>query len=394
LKGRNCRLDELQAIFLRIKLRHLDAENNKRRVIARHYMENLNSKHIVLPTCYDMQQHVFYLFVIISDRRDELKAYLHANGVETLIHYPGFDYLFMILAITLPFTALYNLCFAIINGKSNYKKATIVTFTAYTLVTVLIILLVVFYGLSGVLLAITLTPVAHLLTLLVFARSEARLFKGIKIRFHRAFKSELFIFILMAFVAVVFNNVIELQLRNHLIKKLSLEEAGYWTSMLSFSKYYLSFMTGVYSLYVLPKYAKIKRLDAFVNEVKHIYIIVLPIFALMFIVIFLLKAPLIQLLYTKEFLPMQILFKWQLLGDMVKIIAVIIAYQFIAQRLWKIFIVTEIISFILLYVFAVYFVEIMGVEGITFAHFLRYIVYLGIVIFAIRGFYKNKTAND
>jgi len=88
LKGRNCRLDELQAIFLRIKLRHLDAENNKRREIARHYMENIISPRIVLPTCHDLQQHVFYLFVVISDRRDELKAYLHANEVETLIHYP------------------------------------------------------------------------------------------------------------------------------------------------------------------------------------------------------------------------------------------------------------------------------------------------------------------
>jgi len=311
-----------------------------------------------------------------------------------LFNTSDFDYLFMILAFTLPFTALYNLCFAVINGKSNYKKATIVTFTAYAIVTILIILLVVFYQLSGALLAITLTPIAQLLTLLCFARGEAQLFTRLKVRFHKSFKSELFIFILMAFVAVVFNNVIELQLRNHLIKKLSIEEAGYWTSMLSFSNYYLSFMTGVYSLYILPKYAKIKRLDTFVKELKHIYKIVLPIFAVMFLVIFLLKAPLIQLLYTKEFLPMQILFKWQLLGDMVKIIAVIIAYQFIAQRLWKIFIVTEIISFILLYVFAVYFVGIMGVEGITFAHFLRYIVYLIIVIFTIRRFFKTKTAND
>ena len=193
----------------------------------------------------------------------------------------------------------------------------------------------------------------------------------------------------MASVSVVFSNLVDLQLRNHLIQKLSAEEAGYWTSMLSLSNYYLSFMTGVYSLYVLPKYSKIKSLSVFVKELKHIYKIVLPIFAIMFIAIYFLKAPLIKLLYTDEFLPMQTLFKWQLLGDMVKIIAVIIAYQFIAQKLWKIFIITEIISFVMLYVFGVYFIKTMGVEGITFAHFLRYVIYLVIVIFAVRRFFKR-----
>lgn len=316
------------------------------------------------------------------------------NWSNYLFNRPDFGYLFMILALTMPFTALYNLSLAVINGKSDYKKATIVTFTTYALVTLLIILLVIFYSLSGALLAIILTPIAQLTTLVIFARSEAHLFVGLKVRFYKIFRSELFLFILMAFVAVVFNNVVELQLRNHLIKKLSIDEAGYWTSMLSFSNYYLSFMTGVYSLYVLPKYAKIKKLEAFVKEVKYIYKTILPIFALMFLIIFALRETLIRLLYTREFLPMEVLFKWQLLGDMVKIMAVIIAYQFIAQKLWKVFIITEIISLIMLYAFAVYFVGTMGVEGITFAHLLRYIVYLAIVIFAVRRFFKNKRPHE
>ena len=91
---------------------------------------------------------------------------------------------------------------------------------------------------------------------------------------------------------------------------------------------------------------------------------------------------------------MAILFKWQLIGDMVKIMAVVIAYQFIAQKLWKLFILTEIISMLLLYVFAPYFVENMGVEGITFAHFLRYLVYLAIVIISIIFVYKKKVKNE
>jgi dTDP-4-amino-4,6-dideoxygalactose transaminase len=88
LKGYNNRLDELQASFLRIKLKHLNDDNDKRRTIAKYYIENITSKDIILQSFKELKQHVFHLFVIRCHRRDELKKYLYSNGVETLIHYP------------------------------------------------------------------------------------------------------------------------------------------------------------------------------------------------------------------------------------------------------------------------------------------------------------------
>ncbi|MDO5980109.1 DegT/DnrJ/EryC1/StrS family aminotransferase [Flavivirga spongiicola] len=88
LKGYNCRLDELQATFLRIKLKYLDSDNDKRRDIAKCYLGNINSDHVILPFIENINQHVFHLFVIRSKKRDQLKNYLYENGVETLIHYP------------------------------------------------------------------------------------------------------------------------------------------------------------------------------------------------------------------------------------------------------------------------------------------------------------------
>ncbi len=88
LKGYNCRLDELQATFLRIKLKYLDANNEKRRGIAQCYLENIKNKDVLLPIIKRKEQHVFHLFVVRSKNRDKLKKYLYNNGVETLIHYP------------------------------------------------------------------------------------------------------------------------------------------------------------------------------------------------------------------------------------------------------------------------------------------------------------------
>lgn len=305
-----------------------------------------------------------------------------------------YSYLFIILGLTIPFTALYNLCFAIVNGQSNYKKATYITFTTYAIVSIMVIGLVLQYQLSGVLLAIILTPLAQLLTLLLFAKNEINQLLKLKIKWDAFFKNKLMAFIVMSFAAIFFSNFVDIKLRNYLIDRISSKEAGYWTSMLTISTYYLSFITGVYSLYLLPKYAKINSMLQFKLELKDIFKIILPIFGAMFVFIYLLKKPLVILLYSKDFLPMVGLFKWQLIGDFVKIIAVIIAYQFIAQQLWKLFIVTEIMSYLIFYLLGLFFVDKFGVEGITIAHFVRYILYLIVVVYSMKFMFKNNPKHN
>jgi dTDP-4-amino-4,6-dideoxygalactose transaminase len=91
-KGINSRLDEIQAAFLDIKLKYLDAENQRRREIAQYYLENIKHPEIILPFCMPpvafSLNHVWHLFVIRNHRRDKLQEHLTKNGIETLIHYP------------------------------------------------------------------------------------------------------------------------------------------------------------------------------------------------------------------------------------------------------------------------------------------------------------------
>lgn len=87
-KGVNSRLDEIQAAMLRVKLRYLDNEVEKRRGIANYYLENIKNENIILPTVREQDNHVWHLFVIRTSKRDELQKYLLDNGIQTLIHYP------------------------------------------------------------------------------------------------------------------------------------------------------------------------------------------------------------------------------------------------------------------------------------------------------------------
>jgi len=87
-QGVNSRLDEIQAAMLNVKLNHLDNEIAHRRKVANEYLKGINNKAIILPTKENDSAHVWHVFVIRCERRDELQKYLADNGVQTLIHYP------------------------------------------------------------------------------------------------------------------------------------------------------------------------------------------------------------------------------------------------------------------------------------------------------------------
>ncbi len=85
--GLNSRLDEIQAAFLRVKLKYLDKINNQKRDLAKIYLSGIKTEFVlpvVHPDCID----VYHIFNIRHNKRDKLKEYLNSNGVKTEIHYP------------------------------------------------------------------------------------------------------------------------------------------------------------------------------------------------------------------------------------------------------------------------------------------------------------------
>jgi dTDP-4-amino-4,6-dideoxygalactose transaminase len=86
--GFNSRLDPLQAAFLRVKLRHLEEWNARRRRIAARYAEGLQGCGVALPAVHPQADPVWHIYAVRADARDALQAHLAAAGVGTLIHYP------------------------------------------------------------------------------------------------------------------------------------------------------------------------------------------------------------------------------------------------------------------------------------------------------------------
>ena len=85
-KGRNSRIDEVQAAVLDVKLRYLDEANERRKHIAALYVNKVSNPHIVMPQ--SDRDCVWHIFPILTQHREELQHYLLQHGVETAIHYP------------------------------------------------------------------------------------------------------------------------------------------------------------------------------------------------------------------------------------------------------------------------------------------------------------------
>lgn len=87
-KGVNSRLDEVQCAFLRVKLRYLDKWNEDRNRIANRYLSEINNPLIKLPVVNKNNYHIWHVFAIRSQKRDELQSFLNGLGIGTNCHYP------------------------------------------------------------------------------------------------------------------------------------------------------------------------------------------------------------------------------------------------------------------------------------------------------------------
>ncbi|MEM1003360.1 MAG: DegT/DnrJ/EryC1/StrS family aminotransferase [Bacteroidota bacterium] len=87
-QGLNSRLDEIQAAFLNVKLKHIQSDILARRQVADYYLGNIKNPAIALPKVLNKDGHVWHLFVIRTENRNKLQKFLSEKGIQTLIHYP------------------------------------------------------------------------------------------------------------------------------------------------------------------------------------------------------------------------------------------------------------------------------------------------------------------
>lgn len=325
---------------------------------------------------------VFYLGFISTFVLSFL-IYYNAEYVNDTVFkaYNNYTYIIKILALALPFYALNMLAFAIMNGFSKYKYLIVFNIFGQILGAVITILLIWKDRVDGALIAVAIAESIIFLITLVGIINRQNLTPLIKAsKFSVKLAKKLSTYSGMALFSAIILPLILLFIRSYISDNVSIEAAGHWEAMNRISKYYLMFVSTLLSLYILPRFSEIDNIKDFRKEVFSFYKTIIPIFVLGLILIYLLRHFIILIVLTKEFEPVEKLFLWQLLGDFVKVLSIVIAYQFLAKRMFWHYIITEAFSVVTLYFTSQYLIDEYGVVGANMAHFATYLLYYGIVL--------------
>ena len=325
---------------------------------------------------------VFYLGFFASMLLAFL-CYYNAAYINSLIFQGNYKYTYVIeiLAIVLPFYALNMFVFAIMNGFSKYKILFIINIIGQVLGLLVTILLIWQDNIDGALVAVVIAPALNLLISIVGILYRKNLMNYLKISdFSFSVLNNLSPYMIMALVSSIAIPIVLIIIRNYLITEIGLKEAGYWQAMNRVSDYYLMFINSLMVLYILPRFAEINTKKEFRKEVFSFYKTIMPIFALILLVIYLSRSLLVSLLFTQDFQPVEELFGYQILGDFMRVLSMVIAYQFLAKKMFAHFIVLEIFLFVIIYFTSIYFIDLYGLKGAVMGHCLSYIMHFGIIL--------------
>lgn len=291
-----------------------------------------------------------------------------------------------VLGLTIIFYSLNTLFISILNGKKQIKQYTIVNTAGSLIGLTFTVILVYFYKLQGALYSVVLSQsVVFFVTVFFVIRSSWFSWQYFLKPIDSAMARKLGGYSLMALVSVFTAPVVQMLLRNIVIDKVGLNEAGYWQGMMRVSDGYLLLITTALSTYYLPKLSSLKTDKDLKNEIFYGYKIILPTVFVGCVLIFISRFLIIKILFTDGFFPMEKLFLYQLLGDFFKIAAWIIAYLMLAKAMTKLFIITEIVFSLSYLLFGYVFVYRLGLIGITLAFFINYLSYFLFMVFRFRG---------
>jgi O-antigen/teichoic acid export membrane protein len=297
-----------------------------------------------------------------------------------------YSYIFVIFGFTIVLFVINNLLLSILNGLKEIKTWVIINIIQSIYSLIFTTLLIVWLGLDGALIALVTNQSVILLIVLWMLRKHP-IIKAVnfKQKFDTPEAKKLAGFATMAITSALTVPVSHLIVRNYIGETLSWEDAGYWQAIWYISTMYLMVVTTTLSIYYLPRLSEITEKAELRKELWQGYKIIIPIVIVMSIMVFLLKDFIIWLLFTKEFAPMRELFLWQLVGDVVKLAAWLLAYLMLAKAMTKTFIATEIcfnLSFVAL---SIWFVNQYGLVGMSYSFALNYTVYLIAMVFITRS---------
>jgi PST family polysaccharide transporter len=300
-----------------------------------------------------------------------------------------FAYVMRLFGVTIGLFVMNSMLLSILNGLQEIRTYIVVNIQQSALTLVLTVALIVSFDLEGALIALV-TNQSLVLFFLLWRLRGHLIIRSTSFRaaFDRVEAVRLSKFALMGSVSAIAQPLTSIAVRDHITGSIGQVEAGYWQAIWYISSVYLTVVTMTLSVYFLPKLSATHEKVKLRRELLAGYAIIMPTVMVFAFGVYLSRDLLIRIVFTEEFAPMVELFRWMLIGDVIKLASWLVAYLMLAKAMTKSFVVTEVIFSASLVFLSIVMTDNYGLVGVTYAHTLNYTMYLFAVAILTQRFWR------
>lgn len=332
----------------------------------------------------------FIIILITSSFTSIIVLLFSAILSEKILYSSDYVGVMLLLGLSLPLTML-NLFFAnILNGHKSLKKLALVNVVIGAFAILTITLFVWWWGLKGAFISLIISSaVSFIITCFIVRKeywfSKEYFFSHFNINSFKSFLA----FSVMAGVSALIIPFTQFYIRNLIIEKLSISAAGEWEAINRMSNAYLSVITASLSVYYLPRLSEIKKRSELMSEIIQMALLILPLLFLLQVFIYIFRDKVVNVLFSAEFVTVESLFVFQLIGDFFRVASWILAYIIIARALVKMYIYTEILSAICYLSFVYILIQNNGLSGVVLAYMADFVFYFLLLLVLLKFSYSK-----
>jgi PST family polysaccharide transporter len=296
--------------------------------------------------------------------------------------------------VSLPFFVIFIFISAFLQGTERFRDYLKLQIGVQVGVFILSAYLLYFYSIKGALFTVVLAPVIQSLIAMGWYGVNHLILNWVALidfKFYRGVNHKIKVYAGMALFSAIAVPLVQLLVRQFLIDEISLNAAGAWEAMVRISGYYMIFVTTLISFYVLPGLSKANSNHDFRTTVFSFFKSVLPLVVIGMILVYLSRNWVVSFIFTNEFAAVTDLFLWQLMGDFIKIIATVLAFDFVAKGNLIKYLISESISLLSFYAISVCLIPLNEEVGVVQAHLFSYLIYLTSLLVLLRKKLLDKT---
>ena len=313
----------------------------------------------------------FFVSLVILVFKNQISTFLQIDFDK--------NFYFFLLVISVISASIHTCFLSIYNGLNRIKLFVIVNIISNIVSAIILVLFVLKMQIIGAFYALVINQILSLIINIIFyAVYKPFLIQWIFKKYINEYFKKLSSFSIMAIVGPVCLIISSFIVRDYLYEKFGADYAGSWEAMWRISAIYLLFLITTFKFYLIPTFSKLNDIEL-KKEVFKIWKIVVPVIILITTVVYFSKNIIINLLLSNEFILINSIIFFHLIGDIIKINCWVLGNIMISKAKTKSFVFFQ-IEWSLVFVTLTYiFIEKYGFVGVSISYFVTYIIHFSLL---------------